>query len=95
MPTYDYECTECDHTFEEFHTPSKYIKKCPKCSGKPKRLIGAGAGVIFKGGGFYQTENRSKKYIEDKQYDNRQKRKSERMSKKKKDLSSTQTVTNL
>lgn len=95
MPTYDYECKECEHIFEGFHAPSKYIKKCPECQGKVNRLIGAGAGVIFKGAGFYETENRSQKYIEDKQYDNRQKRKSERLAKKKKNLTGQQTVTNL
>ncbi len=89
MPTYDYECTECDHTFEEFHAMKESRKKCPECGElKLKRLIGAGGAVIFKGGGFYQTEHRSQKYIEDKQYDNRQKRKSERLSKKQ-DLTAT------
>lgn len=80
MPTYDYECEHCDHKFEDFHAPSKYVEKCPECFGKVKRLVGAGAGVIFKGAGFYQTEHRSQKYIEDKQYDNRQKRKAERLA---------------
>lgn len=95
MPTYDYECSECSHTFEEFHAMKENRSKCPEC-GKPKlkRLIGAGGGVIFKGSGFYQTENRSQKYIEDKQYDNRQARKSERLSRSK-DLTKTQTVTQL
>jgi putative FmdB family regulatory protein len=82
MPTYDYECKECDHTFEEFHVPSKYIKKCPECSGKVKRLIGAGAGLIFKGSGFYATDHRSTKYTEEKEYASRQARKSERCGNK-------------
>ncbi len=95
MPTYDYKCSECGHTFEEFHKMSKKLKICPEC-GKRKleRLIGAGGGVIFKGGGFYQTEHRSRQYIKDKQYDNRQARKSERLSKRKTktvDLSAGQT----
>jgi putative FmdB family regulatory protein len=95
MPTYDYECSECNHAFEEFHSMKENRKKCPEC-GKPKlkRLIGAGGGVIFKGPGFYETENRSQKYIKDKQYDNRQARKSERLSRSK-DLTKTQTVTQL
>ena len=66
MPTYDYECKECGHTFEKFQPiTSKPIKKCPKC-GKQKvqRLIGIGAGVIFKGSGFYQTDYRSGGYKE-------------------------------
>ncbi len=58
MPTYDYRCEACKHHFEEFHSmTAKPIRKCPKC-GKlaVKRLIGSGAGVIFKGSGFYQTD---------------------------------------
>ncbi|MEK6702685.1 MAG: FmdB family zinc ribbon protein [Planctomycetota bacterium] len=64
MPTYDYRCTACKHTFEEFQTMSaKHLKKCPKC-GKPalERLIGTGAAIVFKGSGFYQTDYRSEGY---------------------------------
>src|SRR5580692_10256021 len=64
MPTYDYECKACKHTWDEFQSMSaKPSKKCPKC-GKPKanRKIGAGAGIIFKGSGFYQTDYRSDAY---------------------------------
>jgi putative FmdB family regulatory protein len=66
MPTYDYECNECGHAFEKFQPiTSKPIKKCPKCGKmKVKRLIGTGAGVIFKGSGFYQTDYRSGGYKE-------------------------------
>jgi putative FmdB family regulatory protein len=57
MPTYEYKCTECSYTFELFQTMSaEPIKICPKCNGKVKRLIGPGAGPIFKGTGFYQTD---------------------------------------
>jgi putative FmdB family regulatory protein len=57
MPTYDYKCLECSHTFEEFQSMNdKPLEKCPKCGGKVKRLIGPGAGPIFKGKGFYQTD---------------------------------------
>ncbi len=84
MPTYDYECTECGHTFEEFHSMSTTRQRCPECGEKKlERLIGGGGAIIFKGSGFYVTEHRSKKYIEDKQYDNRQKRKSERLASRK------------
>jgi putative FmdB family regulatory protein len=58
MPTYDYVCSACGHRFEEFQSmTSKPLRSCPECK-KPalERLIGAGAGVIFKGSGFYQTD---------------------------------------
>jgi putative FmdB family regulatory protein len=64
MPTYDYVCDECGHSFEMFHSitePPK--KKCPECGKlKLRRLIGPGAAVIFKGSGFYQTDYRSASY---------------------------------
>jgi putative FmdB family regulatory protein len=60
MPTYDYECQSCGHTFEAFQNMSDPpLKKCPKCSKKVKRLIGGGLGIIFKGSGFYSTDNRN------------------------------------
>lgn len=64
MPTYDYECGACSHQFEIFQTMSeKPISKCPQCGRKKaRRLIGAGAGVLFKGSGFYQTDYRSESY---------------------------------
>ena len=61
MPTYDYKCTECDYTFELFQKMTdEPLKTCPKCKGKVKRLIGMGAGPIFKGSGFYQTDYKNK-----------------------------------
>ncbi|MGE3807434.1 MAG: FmdB family zinc ribbon protein [Gemmataceae bacterium] len=64
MPTYDYVCDACDHKFEEFQSMlDKPLKKCPKCrKQKLRRLFGSGAAVIFKGGGFYQTDYRSESY---------------------------------
>ncbi len=64
MPTYDYECQACSHTFELFQSISKKpIRKCPRCGKlKAKRLIGAGSTIIFKGSGFYQTDYRSAAY---------------------------------
>lgn len=57
MPTYDYKCTECNYTFEEFQKiTDDPLEKCPKCGGKVKRLIGTGMAPIFKGSGFYQTD---------------------------------------
>jgi putative FmdB family regulatory protein len=64
MPTYDYECDACGHSFELFQSISEPVKKkCPEC-GKPKlrRLFGTGAAVMFKGSGFYQTDYRSDSY---------------------------------
>lgn len=58
MPTYDYVCGACEHAFEHFQSmTSRRLRKCPAC-GKPKldRLVGSGAGVIFKGSGFYETD---------------------------------------
>ncbi len=63
MPTYEYGCLECGHVFDAFQkitaTP---LKRCPKCKGKVQRRIGAGAGIIFKGTGFYATDYRSDGY---------------------------------
>ena len=57
MPTYDYKCLSCGHHFEVFQSmTAELVSNCPKCKGKVKRLIGAGAGPIFKGSGFYQTD---------------------------------------
>lgn len=64
MPTYDYACDACRHEFEEFQSiTAAPLRKCPSC-GQPKlrRLIGPGAGVLFKGSGFYQTDYRSESY---------------------------------
>jgi putative FmdB family regulatory protein len=64
MPTYDYKCLSCGHSFELFQSmTADPVSKCYKCNGEVKRLIGAGAGPIFKGSGFYHTDykNLSKK----------------------------------
>ena len=58
MPTYEYRCKSCGHEFEEFQTMSADpLIMCPKCA-KPtlKRLMSSGAGLIFKGSGFYLTD---------------------------------------
>src|SRR5271169_6567351 len=64
MPTYDYKCEACGRTFEKFQSiTSAPIRKCPKCGKlKVRRLIGTGAGLIFKGSGFYETDYRSENY---------------------------------
>ena len=64
MPTYDYLCQNCGHEFEQFQSiTARPLRKCPECEKMGlKRLIGAGAGVIFKGSGFYETDYRSESY---------------------------------
>lgn len=64
MPTYDYLCDACSHKFEEFQgINDKLLTKCPQCGKKKlRRLFGGGAGLIFKGSGFYQTDYRSDAY---------------------------------
>ena len=58
MPTYDYVCDACEHAFHAFHAMSdEPLKECPECGKESlRRLIGAGAGIIFKGSGFYETD---------------------------------------
>ncbi len=63
MPTYEYKCQRCSHTFEEFQSIIALpLEKCPKCSGPLRRLIGGGVAIIFKGSGFYATDHRSEEY---------------------------------
>src|SRR5580765_3571037 len=64
MPTYEYQCDACEHNFDEFQSMSEApLKKCPKCGKrKLRRVFGAGAAIIFKGSGFYQTDYRSESY---------------------------------
>ena len=66
MPTYDYLCDNCGHKFEKFQSiTARPLRKCPNCGkNQLKRLIGAGAGIIFKGSGFYETDYRSQSYKE-------------------------------
>ena len=64
MPTYDYRCDHCGHELEIFQSITESAKrKCPECGKlKLKRVIGSGAGIIFKGSGFYETDYRSSSY---------------------------------
>lgn len=86
MPTYDYKCLECDVQFEKFQgITAPPLEECPDCGGKVKRLIGAGAGLIFKGSGFYITDYRSEGYKKSAEKDkNSSSDKSEKSDKKEK-----------
>ena len=66
MPTYEYKCDACGYAFERFQSiTADPIKRCPECGkAKVKRLIGTGAGLIFKGSGFYITDYRDKSYTD-------------------------------
>lgn len=99
MPTYQYQCQSCGFEFERFQSMNdEPVKRCPECRCKVKRLIGTGAGIIFKGSGFYETDYRSESYEKGKKSDegkdkasssesssSESKSKSESPSKKKKD----------
>ncbi len=61
MPTYEYICKNCGYEFEEFQSISaEPISICPKCKGRVERKISAGAGLVFKGSGFYITDYKNK-----------------------------------
>ncbi|NIR43152.1 MAG: zinc ribbon domain-containing protein [Gemmatimonadetes bacterium] len=64
MPTYDYRCESCGHQFEKFsqRISDESTAECPKCGGTAERLISGGAGLLFKGSGFYITDYRSDSY---------------------------------
>jgi putative FmdB family regulatory protein len=100
MPTYDYQCQACEHEFELFQQMTAPVKKkCPECGKlKLKRLIGTGAGVIFKGGGFYETDYRSDSYKKSADADKKSsdgkadKKKSDSKASTAKDSSTTKTT---
>ncbi len=63
MPTYEYECRDCRCRYDLFQKMTEEpLAKCAKCGGRARRLVGGGAGVIYRGGGFYTTEYRSESY---------------------------------
>jgi len=93
MPTYDYSCAACGHRFERFESINDdAIKACPKCGKKKaKRMLGTGAGLIFKGSGFYTTDYKNtsggdsggeKSKDPEKKPDSKEKKKGEKESKK-------------
>ena len=73
MPTYEYKCDHCEHVFDLFQSiTAEPVKKCPECKKlKIRRLIGTGAGIIFKGSGFYETDYRSDSYKKAAEKDNK------------------------
>ena len=59
MPTYEYVCTKCGHRFEALQSMTeKPLSRCPVCKSAVRRVINGGIGVIFKGSGFYSTDNK-------------------------------------
>lgn len=65
MPTYEYRCLSCGHEFELFRKMSEQAHaECPECGSQAERLISGGAGLVFKGSGFYITDYRSASYKE-------------------------------
>jgi putative FmdB family regulatory protein len=57
MPTYEYKCKECEHSFEAFQSmKDDPLSTCPECGGPVRRVLSGGAGVIFRGQGFYVTD---------------------------------------
>ncbi|MGD2154920.1 MAG: zinc ribbon domain-containing protein [Gemmatimonadales bacterium] len=65
MPTYEYQCGNCSHRFEKIQKISDPAQvECPRCASIADRLISGGAGLLFRGSGFYATDYRSKSYKE-------------------------------
>jgi putative FmdB family regulatory protein len=63
MPTYEYRCSECRHEFEKFQRMSDDpVAECPECRSRAERRLSGGAGLLFKGSGFYITDYRSESY---------------------------------
>ena len=85
MPTYEYECQKCQHISEAFQSmTAKPLKKCQECGGKLKRLIGTGAGIIFKGSGFYETDYKKNNSVSTTPTEKKSESKSEKKSETKK-----------
>jgi putative FmdB family regulatory protein len=63
MPTYEYKCRDCGEKFDEFQKINDpALTRCPSCGGMVDRVISGGSGIMFKGSGFYITDNRSSNY---------------------------------
>jgi len=87
MPTYEYACEACGDEFERFQSiTARPLRKCPKCGkNKLQRLIGTGAGIIFKGSGFYETDYRSESYKKGAESEKKSKEKATESEKKSKE----------
>jgi putative FmdB family regulatory protein len=93
MPTYQYKCLDCAYQFEQIQKMSDDpLSECPNCGGKLKRLIGAGAGVIFKGSGFYTTDYRSEGYKKEAEKEKKSDSSSAGTAKTKADATATKKV---
>jgi putative FmdB family regulatory protein len=90
MPTYEYVCEKCDHEFELFQSITvDALETCPReacpkkrwAKGRVRRAIGTGAGILFKGSGFYETDYRSESYKAGAKKESESKKKSDSSSK--------------
>lgn len=82
MPNYDYKCKDCGNIFEVFHSMSENPEiVCPVCGAKAQKKIGAGAGIVFKGNGFYVTDYKNKKNDEKKKPDQKSSQKEKKSEK--------------
>jgi putative FmdB family regulatory protein len=90
MPTYDYRCDACGHEMEVFQSMSDdRLTECPGCGeSKLRRLIGAGAGIIFKGSGFYETDYKRSRTSSDEPAEKKTEKKTEKPSETKSDKKS-------
>ncbi len=90
MPTYDYECDKCGYEFERFQSMTEDpIKICPECNANGvRRLLGTGAGIIFKGSGFYETDYKRQPERDKSKQESKQESKSDSKSDSKQETSS-------
>ena len=94
MPTYEYVCRACRHEFERFQPiTSSPVRTCPKCGRKRvERKIGIGAAVLFKGGGFYETDYRSESYRKTEEAEKKESEKASEKASEKKPAESAKTT---
>jgi putative FmdB family regulatory protein len=94
MPTYDYICKECSYEFELFQgIHDDAVTICPECSGIVRRIISGGAGIIFKGSGFYVTDNKKSASNPDSKANTNTEVNKEKTSEKKKETANSKAST--